>query len=126
MAQAGDYMSIMTDTAENSYTEKKLRVCRPLYPLLGRIGKPTDFRRFLIQAHACLTHDAYAGLGRIVCSTLVIGAGQDKIVGPQASCELAGQIDGSRLILYEGFGHAVYEEAADFQTRVLRFLSRES
>ena len=124
MAQAGDYMALMTDTAEKSYSERRLRAYRPLYPILGRVGKPKDFHRFLVQARSCLCHDAHDALDRIACPTLVIGACEDRIVGVQASSELAERIPDSRLFLYERLGHAAYEEAGDFHARVLRFLTQ--
>ena len=39
-----------------------------------------------------------------------------------ASYELANKIPGSRLVMYPDLGHSVYEEAPDFQSRVLEFL----
>lgn len=122
LAGVGDYAPLMADTAERSYTEKKLRLYRPLYPLLGRVGRPQSFDRFLVQAEACLTHDAYGALGRIRCPTLVIGAGQDRIVGAPASREVAQGIAGSRWLLYPDYGHGVYEEAPDFDRQILTFL----
>lgn len=122
LAQAGDYAALMADTAERSYTEKKLRFYRPLYPLLGLVGRPASFERFLIQAQSCLAHDARDALGRIRCPTLVIGAGQDRVVGVEASRRVAEGIAGSQWLLYPGYGHAVYEEARDFEKQVLAFL----
>jgi len=118
MAQRGDYSGIMIDTAERSYSEKRLRSSRWTYGLLGRIGKPKSFARFLTQAEACVTHDAYAELGRIACPTLVIGGAEDKIVTGEASRELAARIPGSKLILYGGLGHGLYEETPDFLKQV--------
>ena len=42
----------------------------------------------------------------------------------EASRELADQL-GCELYLYENLGHAAYEEAKDFNARVLEFLKRE-
>ncbi len=95
---------------------------RRLYPILSKIGKPKDFRRFLTQADACASHNAYALLDRILCPTLVIGGSCDKIVSAAASVELAEQIRNCELYLYEGLGHAAYEEAPDFNSRVIQFL----
>ncbi|MGN8875030.1 alpha/beta fold hydrolase [Pseudoflavonifractor sp. HCP28S3_F10] len=47
------------------------------------------------------------------------------MVGGQASHELAEGIPGSRLIMYPQYGHAVYEEAKDFNQTVLDFLTRQ-
>ena len=121
MARRGDYRGIMIDTAERSYTEKRLRRMRPTYRLLGSVGKPKSFARFLTQAESCVTHNAYSELGRINCPTLVIGGTEDRIVTGKASAEIAERIPGSELYLYEGLGHGLYEEAPDFLERVARF-----
>ena len=123
MAESNDYKSIFIDTTEKSYTEKRLKKYRPLYPVLVKIGKPKDFSRFIIQANACITHNAYDEIEKIKCPTLVIGADNDKVVGVNSSEEIAGKIENSKLIIYKGFGHGVYEEAKDFNCRVLDFLS---
>ncbi len=125
MAERGDYKSLMIDTAEKSYSEKYLKRCRCLYPLLAHIGKPKDFRRFLIQANSCIHHNAYPELDKILCATLVLGGACDKIVGKDASLELADKIETSELFIYNDFGHAAYEEAKDFNTRILRFLENK-
>jgi pimeloyl-ACP methyl ester carboxylesterase len=122
MAKSGDYRNIIIDTTEKSYTEKHLKKYRPFYPLLSRVGKPKDFSRFLIQANACTNHDAFSELSKIKCSTLVIGVDNDKVVGVNSSEEIAEQIENSKLIVYKGFGHGVYDEAKDFNNQVLKFL----
>ena len=121
MARRGDYRGIMLDTAERSYSPKRLRGARITYGLLGNIGKPRSFRRFLTQAESCLTHDAYDRLGDIGCPTLVMGGAQDRIVTGEASRELADRIPGAELVMYEGLGHGLYEEAPDFLDRVAEF-----
>ena len=40
MAEQGDYKGIMLDTAERSYSEKRLKQARLEYRLLGSAGKP--------------------------------------------------------------------------------------
>ena len=122
MAQQGDYKGLMVDTAESSYSDAYMRTHRWLFPLLGSIGGPKEPSRFILQAQACLSHDAYARLPELRCPTLILGGGADRIVGPQASKELAERIPGSELYIYQGLGHAAYEEAGDFNSRVLRFL----
>lgn len=121
MAERGDYRGIMLDTAERSYSEKRIRQARLEYGLLGNLGKPKSFDRFLTQAASCLTHDAYDELARIACPTLVIGGTEDRIVTGEASREIAAQIPGSELCLYEGLSHGLYEEAPDFFRRVADF-----
>lgn len=122
MARQGNYRDLLIDTAEKSYSERYLRKYRRLYPFLGRTGKPEGFGRFLIQAASCLSHNAYDELDKIMCPTLVIGGDCDRIVGPASASETAGKISGSELFIYHGFGHGLYEEAKDFNRRVLNFL----
>jgi len=124
MAKHGDYKGLIIDTAEKSYSERYLKKHRFLYPLLGRIGRPKDFTRFLIQANSCIQHDAYNELDKIKCPILVVGGDCDKIVGLNSSEEIVERINNSELLIYKGFGHATYEEAKDFSVRVLNFLMR--
>jgi len=122
LAEKGDYKNLMIDTAEHSYSEAYLRKYRLMYPLLGALGKPKSFDRFLVQANSCIQHNAYSELDKIVCPTLVIGGGCDRIVGVDAPRELAAEIKDCELFIYESLGHAAYEEAGDFNRRVLNFL----
>jgi len=122
MAKQGDYKGLIIDTTEKSYSERYLKRHRFLYPLLSRVGNPKDFSRFLIQANACLTHNAYNELEKIECPTLIIGGDDDKVVGKDASTEIAEKISGSRLLIYKGLGHGVYGEGKDFNRQVIDFL----
>ena len=122
MAKNKNYKDLIRNTAEKSYSETYLKKIRFLYPVLSRVGKPKSFNRFLIQAASCIKHNAYQELEKIKCPTLVIGGREDKIVGVNASVELSEKIENSELFIYEGLGHAAYEEARDFNTRILRFL----
>lgn len=121
MAQAGDHKALMVDTAERSYSPAYLRKYRAAYPVLGLVGRPRSYDRFLANADAILGFDARAELGRIVCPTLIIAGEDDRIVGARASLELHEGIANSELYVYPGLGHAAYEEAPDFNERVFRF-----
>ncbi|MBR5095362.1 MAG: alpha/beta fold hydrolase [Oscillospiraceae bacterium] len=121
LAEQGAYKSIMVDTAERSYSARTVKKQRAAYALLGSLTKPRSFQRFLIQCRACLEHDAYALLPRICCPTLVLGGDADRIVSPEGSRELAAQIPGAQLRLYEGLSHAAYEEAEGFLEQVAAF-----
>ncbi|MBQ1992678.1 MAG: alpha/beta hydrolase [Clostridia bacterium] len=123
MAKSDNYKTLFIDTAEKSYSEKYLKKNRWLYPLMGRVGKPNSFERFIILANACLKHNAYDDLGKIKAPTLVIGGADDKIVTGEASKEIAEKIPDSQLYMYEGLGHGAYDEAKDFNQRVLDFFN---
>ncbi len=57
MAKRGDHKQLMIDTAENSYSEKYLKKYRSMYPVLGHVGRPSDYSRFLANANAILSFD---------------------------------------------------------------------
>ena len=121
MAERGDYAALTIDTAETSYTPEYLARMRRMYPIAARVGKPKDYTRCIREARACQTQDAAAVLGELRCPTLVIGAEEDQVIGPQASRELAAAIPDAGLCLFPGYGHGVYDETEDFHRRVRAF-----
>ena len=74
------------------------------------------------MAYGCLYHDAYDKLEKIQAKTLVIGGALDRTLGPKSSKELAERIPNCVLKMYPQYGHALYDEAKDFNQVVLDFL----
>lgn len=128
MAKSNDYRSLIIDSTEKSYTEEyiKRKKYRLFYPIIVRITKPKDLSRFIIQANSCINHNAYDELDKIKSPTLIIGGDSDKIVGKNSSEEMAQKIKDTKLIMYKGLGHSVYEEAKDFHHQVLEFLTKRT
>lgn len=122
MAKEGDYAGIFMDTAEKSYTEEYLQKSRWMFPIISKMSTPKEAERFLIMAKACTSHDSHAEISKIKCPTLIIGGKKDQIVTGEASVEMAKAITGSELFMYEQYGHGLYEEAKDFNERVITFL----
>ena len=91
-----------------------------MIPILAKMANRADAERFRILAEACLSCDIYDKLGRVQCPSFVIGGGQDKIVGAEASVEMADKL-GCDIYIYENLGHAAYEEAQDFNQKVYEF-----
>jgi pimeloyl-ACP methyl ester carboxylesterase len=120
MTEQGDMKRLVEDMALKLYSEAYLKIYRPFLPLLTLLQKPKDVKRFIILAKACLTCSTYAELEKIQCPVLVLGGGKDQVVTGEASVELAEKL-GCKLHIYEELGHAVYEEAADFNRRVYDF-----
>ena len=121
-ARRGDHVAFMDSNVRRIYSEAYYRKNRWLVPIMGKLTKPKSYDRFFNQANACLTHNAMEELGRIQATVLVIGGEKDGALGGEASRELAAEIPGAQLYMYENWGHGLYEEAADFNQRVLDFL----
>lgn len=124
MADRGDYKRIMLDTAERSYTGAYLKRGRKLNNIIA-LAKPKDYSRFRILCESCLEHDAYGDLDKISCPVFIIGADSDNVLGGEASKEMADKIPGAELFMYEGYSHGVYEQAKDFNSRVLEYLLKQ-
>ena len=124
LAGERNYRGIMLNTCQRSYTGAYYRKSLKTYDILSRFTAPKDFTRFEILLDACLMHDVYAQLSGIGARTLIIGGGRDAVVSGEASRELAAGIKGSRLYMYPHLSHGLYEQAPDFNARVLEWLTR--
>lgn len=87
-----------------------------------------EMERFAIFADACDYVDTYADLGKIKCPTLVLGAGADRVVTPEASEKIAEKLKSEKVpcefYMYEGCGHAVFDELHEYKERIFRFLEK--
>lgn len=122
LARCGDHTALMDSNVRRMYSESYYRRNKWLIPIMGRITKPKSYARFLIQAQACLAHDAAERLYAISAPTLVIGGEMDLALSGEASREIANVIPQAVLKMYPQWGHALYEEAEDFHQIVLDFL----
>ena len=116
-----DSITINEETFSLMYTEKYLKKYKPILPLLVRTIRPKDFDRFAILASAILDFDCYDRLNEIKCPVLVLGGALDKITQGEASVEIADKLH-CEIHMYPEYGHAAYEEAKDFNSRVYEFL----
>ncbi len=120
LARAGESAEFMRSNLRRIYSEDYCRRNSWMAPIVGRFTKTGD--RFFIQAEACLIHNAAEELPWIRAKTLVIGGGQDKALGCEASHQIAAAIPGAALKVYPRWGHGVYEEEKTFNRTVLDFL----
>ncbi len=121
MAERGDHLSLMTDTAERMYSDAFLEKNRKLLPLTARLTKPASYERFFRNAYAILDFDAREELSSVKCPVLIIAGSEDRTVGTEAADDLKECIPESRVYVYEGLGHGLYEEARNFYDRVFDF-----
>ena len=121
-ARQGDHGAFMDSNLRRIYSDDYYRKNKAMAPLIGKLTKPASYDRFFIQAEACLSHDAYESLQRIKAPTLVVGGEQDKALGGDASREIAAAIANAQLLMYEQWGHGLYEEEPTFNQTVLEYL----
>lgn len=123
-AQRGDWRSVNRESVTLAYSRAYLRRMGFALPLLERLVKPADGPRFIRLARTTLSFDLLDRLGEIRCPALVLGGREDMIVTGEASLELAERLR-CPVHLYDGLGHAAYDEAPDFNRRVLSFFRQE-
>ena len=121
LARKDKYQELMKDNVVKMYSDAYVKKNTWLIPFTSLI-KPKSYERFLIMADACLTHNCYEYLSKISAPTLIIGGAVDQVIGPNVSHEIHNSIKDSRLIIYDNYGHALYEEAKDFNENVMNFL----
>ena len=123
LTEQGDFKRLVRDMAEKMYSQEYVKRYQLFMPLLTVVQKPKDVKRFLILSKACLTCNTYDFLEKIKCPVFVIGGMKDKVVTGEASEEIAKKL-GCEIYMYDGLGHAAYEEARDFNERVFNFLKK--
>lgn len=88
-----------------------------------------DMERFAVMSQANLENDCYGDLDKVKCPVLVIGAELDQVAFLESSVEIVDKLKSAgtpcEFFVYEGYGHAAYDEARDYRERVLEFLNRE-
>ena len=123
-AERGDLSFIANEMLGQLYSEELARKYGKIMPLIAKFYIPKDMPRFIRMARACLTVDILDRLCQIKAPTLVLGGERDKIVGGFASYEIAERIPDARIYMYEKYGHSAYDEAPDFNKRILDFISQ--
>ena len=123
LAVNGDYAGITEDMLKIVYSDAYVEKFGKYFPLVSRFGKPKDMGQFAIKARACLTCNCYDRLEEITCPAFVIGAGKDLVLTGEATEEIASKL-GCECYMYEDMGHSAYEEAQDFNQRILEFLNK--
>lgn len=122
LAEQNRYGEAMKDITVRMYTEEYIQKYRIILNVVGLFPGPKNKVRFLRMAKSCIKHSLFEELMQIKAPTLIIGGERDETVTGEASREIAKQIKGSELYMYEEYGHGLYSEAEDFNQRVFDFL----
>lgn len=122
-AKNKDVISLNRSFYKNVYSKSFLEKNKNILQKLEKIGTKEDLERFSILAKACLKFDVYDDLSKIKCDTFVLGDKNDKIFSTDRFYEIAKKLN-SKIILYDKYSHAVYDEAEDLKMRVKDFFDK--
>ena len=126
LAEEGDAEKLYLSFGERVYTREVFDQLRQMFINSSAAVKPEELARFVILIDAMRGLDLTAELAGIKCPVLVIGSEDDMVLGVEGSRQIYEGIknnSGSELYIYNGYGHAAYDCAPDYKTRIHRFLS---
>lgn len=124
LARWGKHQELLRDNLRRMYSAQYVRLTGWSVPLLAAVTRPASYDRFLVQAQACMDHNAWDVLPAIHAPTLVIGGMEDRALGSEGSRQLSRRISDAELYLYPHGAHGLYEEEKDFNRRCLDFLTK--
>lgn len=120
LAAVGNVKALNHDFFETVYTPRLLKQFADSLPMLESNGTKEDCDRFMILSQSVPYCDIGCELKRIKCPLLAVGAGDDKVFPGNYAREIA-DLSGGESFVYEGYGHAVYDEAPDYKDRIDKF-----
>ncbi len=123
LADRGDVRALNHRVNELVYSPAYFDSYREIFHAFEEEGTPEEMRRFGILVRACLGFEFREELARISCPVLALGALEDRVTGAEGTREIAARL-GCESYLYEGYGHAVYDEAPDYRERLAAFFLR--
>ena len=129
LAQDGDAESLYLSFGEAVYPEEVFEQSRELLVDAARTVTDAELARFVVLAAGMRSFDVTDALDGISCPVLVIGSRDDRVLGADASEQLAAALRGHtdcELYMYDGYGHAAYDTAPDYRDRLLRFFAPET
>lgn len=121
LAEERDLPALMAAFGEKVYTPSFYEMYKDIIIASGNGASEQDFANFLISLEGTEDFDVFAKLKEIRCPVFVLGAGKDQVLGADSSREIAAQL-GCQSYIYEDYGHGVYDEAPDYQSRIREFL----
>ena len=109
------------------YPEEVFESYKEILIETGKGVTEKEMERFLIMTDAAEGFDVREDLTKISCPTMVLYSKDDEVLGEGSSKELIEALqdkDGFEYYAYEGYGHAVYDLAPDYQRRMYDFFMK--
>ena len=122
LAAEGDVVGLNRAFFRYVYSNAFIDMYIDVFKALEKTGTREELRKFSILSKAGMAFDAYSYVDRIKCPTLVIGAGNDRIMTTDASIEIAQKM-GCELYIYPDAAHAVYDENPEYKDRIYSFFA---
>lgn len=116
--------AFIRDCFSVKFAERYSRALRAMYKDVS----DAEMDRFAIFARECDNVDTGDMLADIKCPVLVLAAGEDRVVLPIASDKIVNKLKSAKVPceyeVFEGYGHAAFDEIKEYKDRILEFLNR--
>lgn len=116
--------AFIRDCFSVKFAERYGRALRSMY----RDVSEADMDRFAIFSRECDSVDTGEVLGKIKCPVLVLAASDDRVVLPVASEKIVERLKAAgvpyEFQMFEGYGHAVFDELKEYKDRIYEFLQK--
>lgn len=116
--------AFIRDCFSVKFAERYGRALRAMY----RDVSEAEMDRFAIFSHECDSVDTREDLGKIKCPVLVLAASDDRVVLPVASEKIVERLKAAGIHyefqMFEGFGHAAFDELKEYKSRIYEFLQK--
>ncbi len=122
LAKEKNENKLLESFIEKVYSEDTIKTYKNMLIEANKGITDNEYERFVTLASSCLNFDVYAELKRIESSVLVLGSKGDKVVTSAGSLEIISALGCESYIYPVTYGHAVYDEALDYKTRIIEFL----
>ena len=122
-AGSGDVIGLLEVFGQYVYSDETLQKNKKGLSYLAKWISDEDLVRLVTSVDGTIGFDVKDELSKIKCPVLIMGGKEDRLMHPGAFEELAEAV-GGELFIYEGYRHAVYDEAKDFVHRVNDFFRR--
>lgn len=122
LAEGRDYPALAQSIADSMYSNHTLAQFRDAIVAGNLEVSEEERRKFLIGTKAMEGLDLRPLAADIRCPALVIGCEGDRVLGAQASRDLAEALNAELILYGSEFGHAVYDEAPDYTAHIADFI----
>ena len=128
LARAHDREALVDAFIRDCFSVKFVERYRRALLMMYRDVTPEDMDRFAIFARECDNVDTGDMLASIKCPVLVLAASDDRVVLPVASEKIINKLKAAgvpcEFQMFEGYGHAAFDELKEYKERILEFLQK--
>lgn len=124
LAKKGDRTGLYLRFGEMIYPPAVFEQYRDYFIDASESVTDEELQRFVILASGTKDFNVTERLQKIQCPVLTTGSFEDEVLDCDATMEIAEKLDYKkdfRLYMYTGFGHASFDTAPDFRSRMYEF-----